>query len=337
MSTPVTHQRTASGDVEQQQHIHLACKPCQRKKIKCDRNFPCGQCGRSNIQCVPSQRKPRTRHVGKRAIDSELRNRISKLESLVDSLSGEVAQQDAPLVDEDRTAISLSEATSPKVGKYIASPFWSSLSDEIQALRDVLEDDVDDDDVESPTTNSGDAGQQGIANTYDLIFCPPGAVYVMPGALSEPSPQMQSVLYAAFIQNVGPMFKVHHTPSLRRFLERGDDYLGLEADALPNKLLKASLWFSAVQTIPEAELPLSLQQAGETFVGQTRASLSEQYRRCVEVLLVQADLMNTTEMATLQAFATYLVCLTRPDHVPTQLTVERSHFALPTVPGGYGP
>lgn len=88
----------ASTDANGIQHIRLACQACQRKKvnnpaepevdptaltlakIKCDRTFPCGQCQRSNLQCAQSTRKPRAKRVGKRAVDSELRSRITKLE-----------------------------------------------------------------------------------------------------------------------------------------------------------------------------------------------------------------------------------------------------------------
>ena len=47
----------------------------------------------------------------------------------------------------------------------------------------------------------------------------------------------------------------------------------------------------------------------ETQLGQTRADLMQQYRRMVNVLLAQADLTNTNDMATLQALVTYLVSI----------------------------
>ena len=209
----------APNDGEDQQHIHLACQACQRKKIKCDRNFPCGQCTHSSLHCVPSTRKPRTRHAGRRAVDGELRTRISKLESLVDSLSGEVGLRDDTRSGEASVtpATDVAEnASTPSVGKYIGGSFWSSLTTEVQALRDVLEEDQHEDETDSlspPTSSEGVNGQS--ANEYDLIILPPGAIYVMPGSFQEPSSAMQSVLHETFIQNVAPMFKVglcRHTP-----------------------------------------------------------------------------------------------------------------------------
>jgi len=178
----------------ERQHIRLACQACQRKKIKCDRFFPCGQCSRSSLQCVPSTRKPRARHIGKRAVDSELRSRISKLEDLVESLSGEVVggQSQAETPGDDDGAEPEDTATDPPrkssiaVEKYMGSQFWSSLSTEVQALREALEDEPGELDEEDTTpSNSNSSGPANSAD-YDLLLCPPGTIYVMPGALIEP-------------------------------------------------------------------------------------------------------------------------------------------------------
>lgn len=307
----------AQSTIEDRQHIHLACQACQKRKIKCDRSFPCGQCTRSNLHCVASTRKPRARHAGKRTVDGELRNRITKLESLVESLSGEVGlQDDSPSGDISTPAAELADsASSPTVGKYIGSSFWSSLTTEVQALRDALEEDQqEDEEPTSPiTSTNGTHGQ--VAHDYDLLLCPPNAIYVMPGALSEPSPQVQAVLYGTFIQNIAPMLKIFHVPTLRRFLERGEPYLGQDAMALSNRAVKASLWFAAINTISDEDCKMRF--------GQARSDLVQQYRRIVDVLLAQADVMNMNDMASLQAFLTTLVCRTMLHIQRTLLTKTR--------------
>ncbi|KAK4549322.1 hypothetical protein LTR36_006319 [Oleoguttula mirabilis] len=275
---------------EDDHHIRLACQACQRKKIKCDRSFPCGPCSRSNLHCAPSTRKPRTRHAGKRAVDGELRNRISKLESLVEGLSGEVGLQDGVPGASVSTpaAEQVDSAASHTVGKYIGSTFWSSLTTEVQALRDALEEDQqEDDEPTSPTMSTNSANGQS-TNDYDLLICPPNAIYVMPGALTEPSSHMQAILYSTFIRNVAPMYKIFHIPTLRRFLER------------------ASLWFAAINTLSDGECQMQFSRA--------RSDLLQQYRRVVDVLLAQADLMNTNDLATLQAFMTTLIASRITDH-----------------------
>ncbi|TKA72512.1 hypothetical protein B0A55_07030 [Friedmanniomyces simplex] len=290
--------QSVNGD--DHQHNRLACQACQRKKIKCDRSFPCGQCTRSNLQCALSSRKPRTRHAGRRAVDSELRTRISKLENLVESLSGEVGLQGEAHDGEPDAATDATEVPSPTVGKYLGSPFWTSLSTEVQAIRDALEEDQGEDEFEStsPETTPGN-GAPVNANDFDLFICPPGAIYVMPGAMTEPLPHMQQVLFTAFIENVDPMFKIYHVASLRRLFEEGRPYLGQDSSSPSCKALKAVAWYAAVNTMTDEECQARFAQA--------RTDLMQQYRRTADVLLAQADLVNTNDLSTLQAFVTYLV------------------------------
>lgn len=231
-------------------------------------------------------------------MDSELRNRISKLESLVESLSGEVGAQDgSPGSDADGDGDEEPDQNiSASVGKYMSSPFWSSLTTEVQALRDALEEQPeDDDDPTSPSTSSG----PGNAQEYDLIICPPGMIYTMPGALVEPSPELSATLCNVFCENVDALFKVFHTPTLTAFMVRGENYLGHDHTAPCNRLVKTAVWFSAANTMSESQCQM--------FFGQSRGDQLPYFKRLVDVALAQADLMNAADLATLQAFVTYIV------------------------------
>ncbi|KAK5166946.1 uncharacterized protein LTR77_007675 [Saxophila tyrrhenica] len=287
----------------EQQHIRLACQACQRKKIKCDRLFPCGQCTRSGLQCTASTRKPRARHAGKRAVDSELRSRISKLESLVESLSGEVGEQetppsDAPAPPEEGTSAQPARP-SGAVDKYMSSNFWSSLTTEVQALREALEDEPLDD-LDTSDSPSGSSGQQP-SGDFDLIVCPPGSVYVMPGALVEPSPQLSATLCNVFCEYVDRLAKVFHRPTLKAFMLDGKSYLGYDHTAPGNKLLKATIWFAATSTMSENQCQM--------LFGQSRPDQLQLYKRLVDVAMSQADLMVTNDFATLQALTVYIAAI----------------------------
>ena len=59
----------------------LACVLCQQRKVKCDKNFPCQNCLKSQAQCVPSmlaQRRPRRRFPERALLD-----RLRKYEDLL--------------------------------------------------------------------------------------------------------------------------------------------------------------------------------------------------------------------------------------------------------------
>ena len=95
------------------------------------------------------------------------------------------------------------------------------------------------------------------------------------------------------------MFKIFHTPTLRAFMIEGKDYLGHDHTAPCNKAVKAAVWFSATNT-------LSDEQRYALF-GPSYPEQLQKFRRLVHVAFAQADLMSTTELATLQAFTSYLV------------------------------
>jgi len=57
----------------------FSCVLCQERKIKCDRNSPCGQCIKANVQCVSFASRQRRRRFPER----ELLERISRYEGLL--------------------------------------------------------------------------------------------------------------------------------------------------------------------------------------------------------------------------------------------------------------
>lgn len=316
-----------------QQGLHLACRECQRKKIKCDRSYPCGQCSRSGLSCVSSTRKPRAK-AGTKG-DAELRQRIAKLEKLVESFQGDDGKDEASGVSpmaaspgmtaepnnistttaametsDSRSPSSQSDPSSPYTNKYVAGTFWSSLTSEVKALADAFEEDnvqSDDDNSGTPdTTPSSNPpyaldGSTSVTANYELIFCPPGVLYVMPGALNDPDPKMASLLVEAYLSYVEPSQKLLHVPTLKLFLEEGRPYLNRPADAPCNKALRAAIYFAGVNACTNEECM--------AILGKSRDQLAQDFRRAVDVALYQADPLNTTETATVQALIIYVVSI----------------------------
>jgi hypothetical protein len=317
----------------------LACQACQRKKIKCDRTYPCGQCTRSGLTCAASTRKQRARHAGKRGVDGELKNRISKLESLVESLSGDIntapssTGSEAYNTDLEVTEQPNKSGSAPSMRKYVASPFWTSLTSEVQALRDALEEE-DEPEGETPESapyeSTPPAGSELSNIEYDLIVCPPGRIYVMPGGFVEPSERVASQIFDAYLTNVEPIFRLFHTPTLARFMRDGASYLGNPWDSPGNQALKRAVWMAGVNSMSESECL--------EVIGQNKTDALNHYKRLVGISLAQADLVNTTDFATLQAFITYLVSIAPSDLLRDVLT-NMSSRRLPVqaiIPGACG-
>lgn len=178
--------------------------------------------------------------------------------------------------DKPETPKEQREAPSPSVEKYI--PFWATLFNEVQALRDALEDDTSD--AEPPLVHPVAAPTTEASSEHDLLICPPASICVMPGALPDPPAAILKQLDEIFLKNVDPVFKVLHRPTVERFLN-GDSYLGHEPDAPPNRALRATMWFAAVTTISDAECFARFHLS--------RSELLHLYRRHVDVAMAQVS------------------------------------------------
>ena len=60
----------------------LACVRCQKRKIKCERKFPCAQCNAAREQCFPATRSRNVRRK-RRFPERELLERIRMYEDLL--------------------------------------------------------------------------------------------------------------------------------------------------------------------------------------------------------------------------------------------------------------
>lgn len=58
----------------------LACALCQQRKVKCDRKYPCSNCNKFRVECIPTQASRRRK---RRFPERELLERLRKYEDLL--------------------------------------------------------------------------------------------------------------------------------------------------------------------------------------------------------------------------------------------------------------
>ncbi len=74
----------------------LSCKICRRRKVKCDKRYPCAGCQKSNVECVFPQGRRRPTQ-GRTSRDTELLHRLKHLESELHALRTSVHKsKDSP-------------------------------------------------------------------------------------------------------------------------------------------------------------------------------------------------------------------------------------------------
>lgn len=332
----------------------LSCASCRQRKVKCDKVQPiCTQCSRVSLQCVYPSRKP-TRRVP-RPRQSELLERISRLEGIVgqadpqklqeldeltaaasSSTSATAASKPKQRVASNATAVTSQEkentpttsSTSENAGRetasttsrYMSDEFWGNLCDEVEGIKQALDrPSEDEDDDEEQFEDSPETNQ----SDFPSLGEPSGFMFGNPNFQEREQPRhppRETILHLwkIYCRNVDPLIKILHRPTLNEDIEA---FVSSPQSQLPpskNALLFA-IYFAAASTLSNQD---SLRQLGE---GQD--VLIKRYRAGVEKALAAADYLNSNELTTLQAATIYVTLLrvssvTRSSWVLTSLIIR---------------
>ncbi|KAF7561949.1 hypothetical protein G7046_g2194 [Stylonectria norvegica] len=305
----------------------LSCASCRQRKIKCDKVQPaCTQCSRFGIECVYPSRKPTRR--APRPRQTELLDRISRLEDIVGQADPEKLRELdlgnlASLADRavaspttDNAAQRTLDARSPgndvvvaqATAKYLSGEFWGNLCDEVEGIKQALdqpsEDDDDEDDYGDSPESLGTTGSSTAMGPSGFMFGNPG--YHERDRLVHPPRDMMIRLWAIFTRNVDPLMKFLHCPTIAKQLQAFAESPTEQPFSPATNALIFAIYFSAVTCLrPEP----CLRQLGET-----QDVLASRYRTGVERALAAADYLNSNHLETLQALTLYTAMIRCYDH-----------------------
>ncbi|KEY65083.1 hypothetical protein S7711_08153 [Stachybotrys chartarum IBT 7711] len=313
----------------------LSCASCRHRKIKCDKAQPeCMQCSRANMQCIFPSRKPTRR--APRPRQQDLLDRISRLETIVGqadpdkdgpgaSHAARVAEArdgasvataatgtgigSGPLQDRAASAVdhgsSGREHVSPAAARYMSSEFWGNLCEEVEGIKQALEQSSDDEDDEfdENSPESFDAGSPFLSGPSGFILGNPG--YHERDPLGHPPPDMIQRLWAIYCHNCDPILKILHRPTTQALITAVIESPTTPQPRSTNALI-FSIYFAAVSSLSHATCRSQL--------GQSHDFLVNKYRICAERALASADFLSANDLATLQAFAIYVGTLRTQTH-----------------------
>lgn len=300
----------------------LSCASCRQRKIKCDKTQPiCTQCSRASVECIYPSRKP-TRRVP-RPRQNELLDRISRLESIVgkadpDKLrqlnlekilgpgsagsAREEVREQSTQKTQDPQALKTQDPVKGTTARYLSGEFWENLCEEVEGIKQALEQPSDDDEEE----DEGDSPQSAEAARSSMTTSPSGFVFGNPDfherdQLVHPSRDMMIRLWAIYTRNVDSMMKFLHRPTVAKMLDALAESSSDRHHSPAQNALAFAIYFSAVMCLrPEA---------CRKQLGESQEVLGSRYRICVEQALAAADYLNSNALETLQAFTLYTVCL----------------------------
>lgn len=128
----------------------LSCSTCRIKKIRCDKRMPCCHCVKANLRCAfPTQRKPRDRkpHLKNRPLEGQkqaeaagdaLADRLQSLEAQVSSLQTQLVDANKcdkalpPTHELVTRAVLRPPANAAGAASQIKSSFWASINFEVR-------------------------------------------------------------------------------------------------------------------------------------------------------------------------------------------------------------
>ncbi|THC87962.1 hypothetical protein EYZ11_012595 [Aspergillus tanneri] len=211
----------------------MACILCQQRKVRCDREFPCVNCMRAGVQCVPAVARPRRRRFPER----ELLERVRRYESLlrehhilfeplhpsgVETPSQSDNGKDSDTITETTPGLSaMGPHSSPSEISSVKN-FWDLMN---QMTLDRVDEDknnnlaIEGDEVNFSHNN---ARETVIKKTWDQVYQGNDQNFLFGSSktnkeLSALHPEQLHIfkLWQIYLNNVNPILKVTHTPTLQ--------------------------------------------------------------------------------------------------------------------------
>ncbi|KAF3016159.1 hypothetical protein E8E14_009176 [Neopestalotiopsis sp. 37M] len=302
----------------------LACVLCQQRKVKCDRRFPCANCNKAGAQCVPAVAVgPRRR---RRFPERELLSRLRHYEELLsknrikfdpmhpdDTDHGSVDADDKNSDHRDDSK-SESEPTSstaePSPGEKTPTKsrqfnIWRALSK--KTLDPEKGSIYDDDDGDSESDDNRDVHAEVIAKAWDRTFEGRGNDHLLFGSpesnvdLSTLHPQQAQIfrLWQVYLENVDPLLKVTHTPTLQaRIIDAACDTSNISP---PLEALIFSIYALSVMSLDD-------DKCLELF-GIAKMDLLSTYRFGCRQALQNCNVLRSSDRDALTALLIYLLAV----------------------------
>ncbi|CAG7946914.1 unnamed protein product [Penicillium nalgiovense] len=327
MATPISpSEQTATAKARRV----LACVLCQQRKIKCDRTFPCANCVRAGEQCKQAIRQRRRRFPERellarlRHYESLLRKHNIKFDPLHTPVTDcrfpsedgrneipDSAQSQCALSDTDSRLSKEKTAVKPK-SSYETQP-WSFYH------KDDEGNDGEDDENDTGFLRDNDHMRQAVINkAWNHMFQGKSNDHLLFGStvgdvddLSASHPTQVQIfrLWQIYLDNVNPLLKVTHTPTLQtRIIDAVGDITNV------NPKLEALMFSIYCVSI----LSLTEDQCSALF-GSPKKDILTGYQSACQHSLRGCGILRSSDRESLTALYLYLVS-TRPHTDPASLS-----------------
>ena len=181
--------------------------------------------------------------------------------------------------------------------RYVSDKFWSSLSDEVAEMQDILDDPTDEED-DYPSPGSGSSAT---ANHQGFIFSFSSTVLSL---RNFHPPQEQIPLYwNIYKTNIDPVIKLLHIPFHENMISKASQ--DLDNVSKPLEVFMFAIYYAAVTSLSPDDCILHL--------GLQKQAAVRKYRFATEQALARTGFLSTQDFVVLQSMLLFLTCVRRSD------------------------
>ncbi|KAJ5106095.1 hypothetical protein NUU61_003442 [Penicillium alfredii] len=296
----------------------LACVLCQQRKVKCDRKFPCANCTKFKTQCVPMT-SPRLRK--RRFPERELLDRIRKYENLLrknnvqfEPLHKDDAVKESPKLEkvcdlDNQQPESRGISTPTRHEELHGANFWHAMRQ--HALRNS---------ENRSEFSQDDMSEAGIHRAWDQLFAGTGNLPFSSRKTAldlsgfHPEPVQIFRLWQMYLNNVDPLLKVTHTPSMQgRIIEAASNVANINPTF---EALMFSIYSISIMSLTTDEC--------RAMFGSLKENLLSRYQLGCQQALLNCGYLRTCDRECLTAFYLFLVSIgpsTDPQSLSSMLGV----------------
>ncbi|KAI0486660.1 hypothetical protein F4859DRAFT_466453 [Xylaria cf. heliscus] len=324
MASPDFRAHVSEADSAKPPASPWSCFPCRRRKIRCDRRYPCSNCLKGELDCgfpvsgrTPTRRYDLPSFASRKEKQNDLLDRLRRLEGFVAKIGTELeggthgdgisSREGIRAMDlpndgsqssfrdkhREKTDAELAHVThelgtlvmNDNESLYVGNWLWGVICDEVKHIRQAVEDD----DIESEPLEKRilRPSIQGVP----FFWGSTNAIYEN----LQPLPSQISYIWETFVENVDPFIKVLHVPTVGKMLKEAKGKFNSMARGMEALMFAISL--AAVTSLQEDEVR-------DNF-GEDRKTLLARLRHGTEQALSRAGVLNTTDVGIVQALIIY--------------------------------
>jgi hypothetical protein len=300
----------------------FSCVLCAQRKVKCDRRpAGCANCTKARVPCIyKAPPPPRRRKKGDQDVDASTRLRLYEAalrqlgedpEHIVKhALASSHGHSTSGTNDSHRCKASCIQreihSTPTEVGilvteegksRYLENSIWTSLQSEFRDTKEILEDSTDEESVDG--TPDSTLGGHYVLNGTNLVFS--GQTPSTELQFLHPSPIQIFKLWQTYLDNINPLVKVFHAPTVQQLISEASGHL----DDVPRNVeaLLFAIYCISIESLTDEDCLSILEQNKSTAL--------RRFRFGAQCALTNANLLRSSDLMVLQAFVLFIVSIQR--------------------------